>query len=580
MSSSTVPTRTQILVIGGGPAGSYAASLLQREGFQVTLLEAAKFPRYHIGESLLPPMRGYLRFIGLEEEFEKHGFIVKPGASFKLAQGLRESWTDFSAGGPDHLSWNVIRSEMDDMLLRHAAKQGVQVFDDTRVDSIAFEGDPASSRPISAKWSTKQGASGEIAFDWLVDASGRAGIMSTKYLKNRHMRESLRNVAVWGYWTGVKRNAVGTRKENSPWFEALTDQQGWSWAIPLHDGTTSIGVVMHQDASIAKKAKLNANGQKPTLTEHYMEQLEFLPGVKELIGDEGKFIPGSTKSAADFSYFATRYSGDHFRVIGDAANFVDPFFSSGVHIALTGATSAALTICASIKGEVSEELAQAWHDTKLGVAHTRFLFVILGAYKQMHLQDVPILSDISGDNFDFAFDMFRPVIFGLADASAQLTSEKVQQMMDVFERLFDPRVNEDTVSSVRARYGADVVSPLAPVLGQDGVAAVARGDADGERVMLRFEALKVFGQDFAALGMGLVPLLGYVARVQRGNMGLDKADARAPEVTAAAATAVAAPATFLNFTRILQRPSLVRRRSRHSNLEFGIVETQQSAGAP
>lgn len=127
--------------------------------------------------------------------------------------------TDFSLAGPNCTAWNVvrfssllipfvifdlftisntqIRSEMDDLLLRNARKHGVQVFEETRVTDIDFEGDPESSRPVAAHWSNKAGASGSIKFDWLIDASGRAGIMSTKYLRNRVMRESLRNVAVW-----------------------------------------------------------------------------------------------------------------------------------------------------------------------------------------------------------------------------------------------------------------------------------------------------------------------------------------------------------------------------------------------
>lgn len=114
-----------------------------------------------------------------------------------------------------------IRGEMDEILLRHAAKEGVQVHEETKVDAIQFEGDPKTSRPISANWSKKDGSTGTIAFDWLIDASGRNGIMSTKYLENRQMRENLRNVAVWGYWKGVKRYGVGTKKADSAWFEAL-----------------------------------------------------------------------------------------------------------------------------------------------------------------------------------------------------------------------------------------------------------------------------------------------------------------------------------------------------------------------
>ncbi|KAJ7877968.1 hypothetical protein B0H14DRAFT_1663687 [Mycena olivaceomarginata] len=522
--NSLPPNRTTILVIGGGPAGSYAASALKREGHEVALLEAAKFPRYHVGESMLPSMRNYLRFIGAEDDFTKHGFLNKPGASFKLVHGIPDTWTDFTALGPGYATWNVIRSEMDELLLRHAEKQGVTVFEETRVESIEFEGDPASSRPIAATWTKKNGTTGKTAFDWLIDATGRAGIMSTKYLKNREMRESLRNTAVWGYFTGVKRYGEGTKKANSGWFEALTDETGWSWTIPLNDGTTSIGFVMHQSASNAKKATMMPDGTKPSLTEHYLDQFQFVPGVRELVGDTGTMIPGSTKSAADYSYWASRYSGDHFRIIGDAANFVDPFFSSGVHIAMTGALSAALTICASIKAEITEETAQEWHDAKVGIAHTRFLFVVLGAYQQMHLQHQPILSDVNAENFDEAFKMFRPVIYGTADSSEELTDTKVQDMMDTCQSFFDPYVDEENVKAVRQRYGVDVITMESPVLGRQKIKSLVKDDVEGERVMNKFDALKVFSDDVEATYMGRHPLLGYVANVKQGELGLSKVE--------------------------------------------------------
>ncbi|EMD35669.1 hypothetical protein CERSUDRAFT_139562, partial [Gelatoporia subvermispora B] len=453
---------------------------------------------------MLPSLRNYLRFIDLENEFADHGFLPKPGAGFKLVQGIRESWTDFTALGPGYGTWNVIRSEMDDMMLRHASKQGVKVFEETRVETLDFAGDRASSRPLAAHWSNKHGAAGRITFDWLVDASGRSGIMCTKYLKNRTMRESLRNVAVWGYWKGVTRYGEGTKRACSGWFEALTDEQGWSWTIPLNDGTTSIGVVMHESASKAKKAQAKADGQKPTLTEHYLDQLQYLPGVRELIGDGGEFIPGSTKSAADYSYSASAYSGDHFRVIGDAANFVDPFFSSGVHIAMTGGLSAAITICASIRGDADENIAQRWHDAKVGIAHTRFLFVVLGAYQQMHLQSAPVLSDINAENFDDAFEMFRP-IYGLADSQTRLTDAKVQHMMDVCQSFFDPYVSEEHVLGVRARYGPASATLAGPVLGSEQIEQMVGGDTPERemdtRVLRKFDALKVFSDDVEATYM-------------------------------------------------------------------------------
>lgn len=141
--------------------------------------------------------------------------------------------TDFSVSlGPEGHTWNVVRSEADEMIFRHAGKSGAQIFDGTKVNDITFvpyEQDGFTSdarvanpgRPVSASWSRKDGSSGSIEFDYLIDASGRAGIISTKYLKNRKMNEALKNIANWAYWKGAAPYAKGERNENSPFFEAL-----------------------------------------------------------------------------------------------------------------------------------------------------------------------------------------------------------------------------------------------------------------------------------------------------------------------------------------------------------------------
>ncbi len=212
----------------------------------------------------------------------------------------------------------------------------------------------------------------------------------------------------------------------------LKDELGWAWLIPLHDGTTSIGFVMHQNVSNSKKANLSkSSGGSSTLTMHYLDQLKYVPGVRDLIGDKGYMVEGSVKSSSDHSYFASNYAGDHYRIVGDAAGgwrsllfgsssantrpvyiaFVDPFFSSGVHLAMTGALSAAVTISASIRGDVSEDIARRWHDTKMNMCHTRFLLVVLGAYKQMQHQTKPILADVNAESFDAVFDVFWPGVY-------------------------------------------------------------------------------------------------------------------------------------------------------------------------
>jgi flavine halogenase len=190
--------------------------------------------RYHVGESMLASLRPFLHFIDLDAEFRNHGFTRKHGAAFKMNQKKREGWTDYiAAGGPEAYTWNVVRSESDDIMFRHAGKCGAHIFDGVKVDSIEFNESsgvtvPENSkvanlgRPVSATWKSKDGVTGSIKFEYLVDASGRNGLVSTKYMKNRKFNGGLKNIASWGYFANTSQYAMGTDRQNQPFFEALT----------------------------------------------------------------------------------------------------------------------------------------------------------------------------------------------------------------------------------------------------------------------------------------------------------------------------------------------------------------------
>ncbi|KAL8917540.1 MAG: hypothetical protein Q9208_007901 [Pyrenodesmia sp. 3 TL-2023] len=360
-----------------------------------------------------------------------HSPFLSNGAVFKL-NAKPPVYTDFiAAGGPEGYAYNAVRSESDNLIFQHAGKSGAHIFDQTKVESIEFaptdeawvDDLPNPGRPVSATWSRKDGSSGTIAFDDLIDASGRVGIVSTKHYKNRKYNQGLKNVATWGYFKDAGNYGVGTNKE---------DASGWVWTIPLHNGTTSVGVVRNQAVATERKRQMNS----PSSKEYYLDCLQNAPGILEVIG-EGELI-GELKNASDWSYSASAYSSPHVRIAGDAGCFIDPLFSSGVHLALTSGLSAATIICAARKGQCDEATAAKWHSTKVAEGYTRFLLVVLSASKQIREGDEAVLSDFDEDGFDRAFAFFRPIIQGNSDISGKLTQEKICKTVEFCFQAFNP----------------------------------------------------------------------------------------------------------------------------------------------
>lgn len=183
---------------------------------------------------------------------------------------------------------------------------------------------------------------------------------------------------------------------------ALPDGSGWCWFIPLHDGTTSVGVVMNQSMSTSKK---KANGSI-SARDFYVESVHEARGITHLLSKAE--LSTEIKHASDWSYSASAYASPYLRIVGDAGAFIDPYFSSGVHLALTGGLSAALTISASIRGDCNESDAWQWHSNHVTERFTRFLLVVLSATKQIRSKDAPVLNEEDDDGFDRAFSIIRP----------------------------------------------------------------------------------------------------------------------------------------------------------------------------
>lgn len=360
------PETAQILVAGGGPAGATAAAMLAREGFDVVLVERDFFPRYHIGESLLPSALDFLDILGAREKIEQYGFQRKAGAHIEWGS---QQWDLYfgELSGNNTYSFQVVRSEFDQCLMDHAREQGATVLQGVEVRDVFFTAD----RPTGARLAPKGRANDgwDISFDYIVDASGRNGLMATRYLQNRYYHEIFKNVGVWGYWKNTNR--FEGKKEGA--IATISIPYGWIWAIPLHDGTMSVGVVLHKETFKERRAEVG-------MEELYRSAIAESPTVSWML-EPGELVT-ELQAETDYSYSCDRFAGPGYYISGDAACFLDPLLSTGVHLAMMSGLLSAASIASLYRAEISEQEAVSFYDRSYRRAYLRYLVFLSAFYNQ------------------------------------------------------------------------------------------------------------------------------------------------------------------------------------------------------
>lgn len=309
------------IVIGGGPSGSTVAARLAQRGRRVLLLEKETFPRFHIGESLLPCSMPLLEQLGAMPAIVEHGFLVKYAAEFVTGDGSvtrRYAFADgLIEGAPS--AFEVDRAEFDHLLLKNAARLGVEVREGVAV--TGFDIDHESAR-VTAR--DGNGVEVELSAQLLIDATGQSSFLAGK-LRMREMDVGLKNFAVFSHFDGAERHD-GPREGD---ISVVLVPGGWWWVIPLAGGRTSVGQV--GPASMLRGRKADEA--------YFHERIAATPYLAKRLAKATRIAP--VRAISDYSYVSKKLAGDRFVLVGDAGAFIDPVFSTGVYLGMVGAFKAA-----------------------------------------------------------------------------------------------------------------------------------------------------------------------------------------------------------------------------------------------
>ena len=331
----------KIIVIGGGPAGSSVSSFLAMKGHEVVVFEKEKFPRIHVGESLLPFNYELFEELGVIDNM-KANYHRKPGVKFASNDGSKSTTWYFQdvIRHESSLSFHVDRAKFDNMLLERSRELGVTVHEQTAVTNVDFD------QPDGLVKVTTRSSGGEITdhmAKFVIDASGQNTFLANKF-KDKKSYEGLGRVAVNTHW----QNPEYDKELGEGCIEIIHiggEKMGWIWAIPIADDRLSVGVVVSGD--YFKAQRIASAGDKDFLEKLYRQELSESPLMTSIL--KNATMERSPMAHGDYSYYTDKKYGDNFAVVGDASSFLDPIFSSGIYIAMFNAKLVAENIDKAFK---------------------------------------------------------------------------------------------------------------------------------------------------------------------------------------------------------------------------------------
>ena len=325
------PETFDVIVIGGGPSGATAAALLAEKGRSVVVLEKEKFPRYHVGESLMPFCYFTLQRLGVLDEMEKHSFVKKHSVQFVTKDGrVSEPFYFFQhLDHPAATTWQVERSVFDEMLLRNAEAKGAEVREETMVRKFLYDGKTVTG--VLARGS--DGIEYPVEAPLTLDCTGRDALYQRK--KSSRKRDPMLNkISIWTLFKGAKRDEG---LDEGATTVAYLDGRGWFWNIPLRNNIVSSGIVAERDY-------LYRDTRDPR--EIYEREIQENSWIKEHLAPGEQF--GEFWVTGEYSYRAEHCASDGVLLVGDAFAFLDPVFSSGVFLALKSGEMAADAVDAAL----------------------------------------------------------------------------------------------------------------------------------------------------------------------------------------------------------------------------------------